>query len=198
MKTRQILKLGGVLFFLVVIIFYLSYKGVSSRHILNEHIVYKIERPSDAFRIWKERAVKGRSLIFINPRLSIPEIFQNSVEMRFSMMKRELVPLNDSNFLIHAIINNQVRRIYYIVPDEVWDTLKKDLGSNRAVSVRGQRLRVTIDGVPLIIERSRDFKSFYERHLVYINSSVISAYEQGFINRLITDKGIADIVIISN
>lgn len=198
MKTTSILKILGVSLFLVVIIFYLSHKGVSSRHILNKHIVYKIERPSDAFKIWESEGVKGRSLIYIDPQFSIIEIFQNSVEMRFSMMKREISPLNDRNFLIHAIINNQIRKIYYLVPDEIWDNLKEDLSRNRAVSVKEQRLRVTIDGVPLIIERSRDFNSFNERHLVYINSLVIPTYDQGFINRLITDRDIADIVIINS
>lgn len=182
--------------FLLIIAAFLSIKGSSSRKILDEHRIIKITRPSEAFYIWKEFNVRGRILVYIDSEFSIEEIFQKSVEARFAMMGRMVPLLSDDNFIIHAMFNNIIRKIYYIAPDNSWDGIKEILIKNKAISYHKGIFRLTIEGVPLIILRQQDMNRFSEKPLVYINTSSKDGYDPLFLKRFIDDTGISDIVLI--
>lgn len=184
-----------ILLFVLVIIF-LSIYGTSSRNILKEHLVFEIKNPSKAFLIWKEYGVHGRILIFVDRYLTIDVIFLKSIETRFSLMDLKTPPLTDDNFLMLAIYNNIVRKIYHIVPDSLWLKIKEEFIKNKAFKFDGKSLRVTIEGVPLIILKALDFKLLKEKALIFINEESVSDYDASFLNNLLYNEQLSDIVVI--
>lgn len=129
-----------------------------------------VASPEQATAIWEEKGVRGRILL----------LFDDYPHMRGLAFYDGIPQLSKGNFVEYAIFRNIVRKIYYVVGDDSWDSFaqRKDIGVFRAVANNYKGLYLfTMSGVPLIAVPASFLPQIDEKVLVYVNNSV-TPYDQ--------------------
>lgn len=84
--------------------------GRSSRVFTGPPAIVELERPAQAYDLWRERGARGRTLLLFGP---FPHPWRSSDEGPH--------PRGPDSFVTLAALENVVRRIYVLVPDDEWE-----------------------------------------------------------------------------
>lgn len=131
-----------------------SFAGSAGRSYLKTPQLHTIDSPLQNYNVWRESGVRGRVLLLFDRRLGSEE--DESV-------------LNDNNYLYRAILGNIIRKVYHIIPDNQWDSVRKNLSNMPDVTFSNGVFRNTINGTPLIITTMKDIPEIKEEVLMSID-----------------------------
>jgi hypothetical protein len=124
--------------------------------------VLEVARPEDAAEAWKAHGLAGRTLLLFGP---FPHL------LRASTAEAER-PREEQDFVERAALDNVVRRVYYVVPDDRWDSLfGRDLpGFFRDAPGlwRGRYLHYSL-GLPIIATTPTSLPRLDEPVLLYVD-----------------------------
>lgn len=141
---------------------------------------YIVDRPEDAYAVWRKLGVKGRTIVslsrrfyFIAPDSGMPQppALRGVNESDFDTGTEN--GLKTGNFLYLAVSNGIARRLIHIVPDAFFaDTLEyaRDL-TGAVIDKRG--IHVPHLGAPRLIASLPLFDAPDERVLLYIDATFL-------------------------
>lgn len=175
----------SIVFILVVLL--AMQIGAHSRSMLTASKTVAIQTPEEAFAVWTQSGVRGRTLI----------LFDNYPHMNGLRSYNGLPKLNHWNVIEYSIFKNIIRRINLIVPEENWSEFLKR-GEIRPISSKFNDVRniylTTTSGVPMITSIPASIQKVSEKVLVYINTDFYD-YEKTI--NLLREKGIqSDLIIL--
>lgn len=178
--------MAAILMFMAVVAA-VSYHGTSSRKFASSRTEHIISRPEEAYAIWKEKKVKGRTLL----------LFDNYPHLMGLVGYSGSPQLRSANVIEFSVFGNIIRKIYLVVPDEAWEEFRQQeiMRPIRAVAgfERGLYL-YTLSGIPLIAVTPTSLPQLSEELLVYINGTI---YNDAKIRELLSLKHISSDIIIS-
>jgi hypothetical protein len=159
--------------------------GKSRRVLAARAEVLEVARPDEAYAAWQNRGVAGRTLLLFG---AFPHLGRTTYT--------EGAP--PQTFVERAALENVVRRVYYLVPDDAWDGLfgRRLLGFFRSAPglERGLYLHYAV-GIPIIATTPSSLPRLEEPPLVYVDER---RYDLAFVEALLAEKGIApDLVVAS-
>lgn len=171
-----------------VVLLVVSHLGQRSRRYAPGHARFVIETPQEAFSIWQENQVKGRTLL----------LFDNFPHM-WGRLKYIEPHLNSGNLIEFSIFNNIVRKVYLVVSEEKWDDLILQKGVMRLRSMPGVMkgaFLYTPSGIPFTIITPSSLPYISEKVLVYINCTAFTTTQA---EELLANRQIeSDILIMSS
>ncbi|GAB4483864.1 MAG: hypothetical protein OHK006_06390 [Thermodesulfovibrionales bacterium] len=170
--------------------------GRLSRKYSDGHVVRRIERPWDAFSVWRDSGVQGRTLFYFDRRFRIEPIAQESIEHAFAA-KGPVPDLTERNFLFLAMNTRMLRAVYHVVPEKYWQEVKEKLFRYSHVLYDGRSFRLTEDGVPIIVTTSRALPVSGEPALVFLNTAYRDDYDDA-VQAFLDDTKRTDIVLLWN
>jgi hypothetical protein len=163
-RGREPVESGVILVCFAIVVALLSYGGLAHRQYLYKPRVWRISAPDDAFLIWKDQSVRGRTLFLFDRDLNT---------------EKELL-LPEAYYVFAAINKRIIRKIYHIIPDVYWNDVSGPLRKNPLVASSGESFRMAIhEGVPVIVMRMKDIPRIKEKVLVSINAACWSDSERG-------------------
>lgn len=166
--------------------FALDFYGKSNRLYASSTAESLIDSTESAYRLWERENVRGRTLLLFG---SYPHITRSSDYEGI----RELGP---SNFIEFAAFNNYVRRIYYIVPDESWESITQQGATGalrRAYGMERGMYLYNLIGIPIIATTPTSLPRLSETALVYVNAS---QFDYVYVKEILLAKSItADIIV---
>jgi hypothetical protein len=174
-----------MLFFCIV--FVVNRHGINNRIFASGKSVHTIDAPEKAYYIWKEKNVRGRTLI----------LFDNYPHTIGYYAYKGLPQLNHSNLIEFSIFENIIRRIYFIVPENGWDEFRNQKFANPIVEAGRVAKGVYLynqSGIPIIAMPPTSLPPLDEEVLVYINNQVFKT-DQAL--ALLAQKRISSDIIIS-
>jgi hypothetical protein len=118
--------------------------------------------PMDGYQIWKESGVRGQILIHFDRKIN-SDVFSGT--------------LTNSNYITAAMRDNIIRKAYHVIPDKAWDEVNMKLKNISSMSENGKIIRITIEGVPVLIVKMDDIPSIGETVLLNINGNFWSDKE---------------------
>jgi hypothetical protein len=145
-----------------------------------------VESTEEAFSVWEERKVKGRTLL----------LFGNYPHITRSSDYKGVRQLGPSNLIEFAAFSNIVRRIYYLIPDADWEGLIRQGGFGAFRKVPGMERGLylyNLVGIPIIATTPTSLPHLSEISLVYINSQ---RFNEADVRDILSSKGIASDIII--
>lgn len=170
----------------ISIVLAVSRHGENNRIFASVKTAYTVNSPQNAYLIWKEKSVKGRTLILFD---TYPHTIGLSAYKGF-------LQLNKTNLIEFSILNNIIRRIYFIVPEMEWTEFR----SQKFVRLIREATNVTKgvylynqSGIPFIAVTPSSLPQIEEEVLVYINNEVFDA---GQALTLLSEKKISSDIII--
>lgn len=154
----------------------LNYLGISNRAYNKNREIAVIKEPHQAFLLWQKNNLKGRILFHFDRKSNIQDFDK---------------PLSDKNYIYYAVTNNNVRKVYHIVPEASWSDLEGSLAKRYNVARHGDYFRTTVNGTPIFIMRVKDIEKINEKVLVNIDgrvwdmqeiSEIVSLMKNGTLN----------------
>lgn len=170
----------AIIFTFILVLFMAAKKGKNSRIALSAPISFTIDTPEQAFAIWQQKGVKGRTLV----------LFDAYPHMKGFAEYVGPPQLNQWNLIEFSIFSNIIRRIYLVIPDSEWSDFLKRVAIRPLSDVASFEKKVTLttrSGIPMIAVTSASLTSQSETVLVYINRERFD-YNQAI--STLTDKGI--------
>lgn len=161
-------------------------KGADNRIMLPASKTETVQTPEQAFTLWQQSGVKGRTLI----------LFDEYPHMNGLRNYPETPQLTRYNLIEYSIFKNIIRKIYLIVPEESWNELlqQKDKRPLRSAPGLAQGMYLfTMNGVPLIATTPSSLGQLSEDVLVYINKELFDS--EKVIEQLRQKKIHSDIII---
>lgn len=186
-EHRTIYSLTILIVFSAVIIIVMLH-GHGNRLFASEEVSITIDSPEKAFMIWKEKNVKGRVLL----------LFDRYPHMRGLRSYNGSPRLTGSNFIEYAIFMNIIRKIYFIVPDDVWEVFRLQETMHPIREVPGLERGLflyTLSGIPFIATTPSSMPQLSEKALVLINDT---AYDREEALTLLSEKEIGSDIIITH
>lgn len=145
-----------------------STHGKNNRIIAPVSTTHVIESPKEAYQIWLNKRVWGRTLL----------LFDKYPHLRTRINYSEAPLLTQSNLIEFSVMNNTIRRVYFIVPDNMWgEFIKQEAMTNpfrEATSLERGMYLFNLNGIPLIALPLSSLPHIPEKPLVYINNSVFN------------------------
>jgi hypothetical protein len=126
---------------------------------------YVVDSPQKAYKIWKEKKVRGRILILFD---TYPH------NMGFYSYKM-LPQLNQANLVEFSIFENIIRRIYFVVPEMEWSVFRNQKyvrPIREATTITKGLFLYNQSGIPIIAVTPSSLPQIEEKVLVYINTGV--------------------------
>jgi hypothetical protein len=146
-----------------------------------------IDSPQMAYAIWKEKKVKGRTLILFDSYPHNMGYYSYNGEPR-------LLP---TNLIEYSIFQNIIRMIYFVVPEVEWTEFRKQSfirPIREATSVTKGLYLYNQSGIPMIALPPSSLPELEEAPLVYINNRVFDSTEA---LALLSQKKISSDIIVS-
>lgn len=157
-----------VLSLFITTIIVVNSHGHNNRVIAPDSTTHLIESSEQAYQIWENKKVKGRILL----------LFDNYPHSKGRINYNGEPRLTESNFVEFAVLNNVLRRVYYIVPDSQWGGfLKQETMTNpfrEATSLERGLYLFNLNGIPLIALPLSSLPHLPEKPLVYINNAIFN------------------------
>jgi hypothetical protein len=162
--------------------------GRARRRFSPREEVIELARPEQALDAWRERGLRGRTLILFGP---FPHLWRTSYS--------EGAPRQGpQGFVELAALENVVRRVYFLVPDESWDAqFAGDLpGFFRKVPgvERGLYMHYPL-GLPVVATTPSSLPRLHEPALVYVDEG---RFDLAFARRVLARKGIVSDLIVAS
>lgn len=178
----------AILLLFVATLVTLDRYGKSKRGYAPRREVLEVARPGQAYEVWKERGVRGRVLILFG---AFPHLWRTSY---VEGMARG----SEQSFVELAALDNLVRRVYFLVPDDSWDALfgERLPGYFRRVPglKRGWYMHYSL-GLPVIATTPSSLPRLGEPALVYVDEG---RFALSFAEEVLSQKGIASDLIIAS
>lgn len=187
MYTHRIAYTLASVIAMAVVLIGVSVHGARSRIIVRERGEFVVDSPENAYGVWKEKGVRGRTLV----------LFDRYPHIRGRAGYDGPPQLSSSNFVEFSIFENIIRRIYFIVPDADWrDFLRQErMRPLRAVPGLERGLFLyNLVGVPIIATTPSSLPRIEEPVLVYINQRF---FDDRQARDLLGQKQIVSDIIIS-
>lgn len=157
-----------VLSLFITTIIVVNSHGLNNRMIAPDSTTPVIESSEQAYQIWENKKVRGRILL----------LFDNYPHAKGRFNYNDAPSLTQSNFVEFAVFNNILRRIYYIVPDIMWEDFRKQEAMTNpfreATSLENGVYLFNLNGIPLIAVPLSSLQQMPEKPLVYINTAVFN------------------------
>ncbi len=171
---RELMETGLIVLFLALVVLFLTSTAVSQRRTVHPPQVHVLSRPQDAYDVWIEKNVHGRTLLLFD---------------RFLNADARGLPVGPDNYVYLAIEHGLVRKIHHIIPDGMWDEASSALAKNvwAVPTGRGYRMAAA-EGVPVRIVPLSRFEPGDETYLVNLNGDLWSGKEVRAIAGLLAGK----------
>lgn len=187
-KVRTRIAIAILLLFAAAVIS-LDWYGRTRRSLSPRSLVIEVASPEETYEAWRRSGVRGRTLILFG---AFPHLWRTSYA-------EGAPPPGPKSFVELAALDNLVRRVYFLLPDEGWDTtFGQELpGFFRKVPGlrRGMYMHYSL-GLPVIATTPSSLPSMSEPALVYVDRG---RFDLAFVQALLARKGITtDVLVVSN
>jgi len=190
-KSRSASSLVIVISFLAAVVL-VSWHGRNNRLYTAGTSIITVDSPEKAYFAWEEKKVRGRILLLFGsyPHLTRSSDYEGGLH------------LTSSNVIEFSVLNNLIRKIYYIIPDDSWEDMVQNtmvqkgiIGSLRRISCmeRGMYL-YNLLGIPVIATTPTSLPIPSEKVLVYIDHQL---FDEVKVRDILSNKGIASDIVIS-
>lgn len=155
----------SIVFLLAAILLAVSHHGRTNRTYAAGKTTYAIHTPEEAYAIWKEKNVRGRTLILFDHYPHNMGYYSYNGNPR----------LYQSNLVEYAIFQNMIRKIYFVVPEMEWNEFrqKKFVRPIREATETTKGLYLyNQSGIPIIAVTPSSIPAIAEPVLVYVNTSM--------------------------
>jgi hypothetical protein len=156
--------------FFICTVFFVGRHGANGRVFTSGKTVHIIDSPEQAYVVWKERNVSGRTLILFD-----------SYPHNMGLISYQGTPqLTKTNLIEFAIFQNIVRRIYFVVPEIEWNDFRRQkfIRPIREASDLAKGLYLyNQSGIPIIAVTPSSLPHIPEETLVYINNHLFKREE---------------------
>ncbi len=169
---------------------------------------HQVEAPADAYRIWKNAGLRGRTVLFVADRwesfdpgeLMPPQLFRAYPLPLYNTAKLlEDDYLNGTTFLYVASMNKIIRKIVALLPDGEITRLADAARKTKYYSISDRGIFVSRQGVPRWYTSGSHFTSIDEPVLLYVGASYFKIYEPDDLYRQLVQSGQrTDSVILCN
>lgn len=173
--------------FFICTLFVVNRHGENNRIFATVKTVHTVDTPEKAYYIWKEKNVRGRTLI----------LFDNYPHAIGFYAYNNLPNLNRSNLIEYSIFENIIRRVYFVVPESEWHEFRNQKfvkPLREATNVTKGVYLANQSGIPLIALTPSSLPHLKEDALVYINSQIFMPDQ---IQELLAKKQISSDITIS-
>jgi hypothetical protein len=177
----------SILFLFTAVLIAAGKHGISNRKYAPGRIIHRVNTPEEAYAIWQEQKVRGRTLILFDKYPHNMGYYSYNGDPR----------LLQSNLIEYSIFQNIIRRIYFIVPEEDWNEFRKQKyirPIREATEVNKGLYLYNQSGIPIIAVPPSSLPELEEKSLVYINTRLF-AFDQTL--ALLAQKKIPSDIIIS-
>lgn len=176
-----------VILLAVATLFALDRHGKSGRVHSDRRVVLEVARPELAYEAWKDSGAHGRTLLLFG---AFPHLWSST--------DAGPEPRGPQSFVTRAALENVVRRIYVLVPDDAWDALfgVPLPGFFRRVPgvERGLYMHYTL-GLPVIVTTPSSLPGLAEPCLVYVDEQ---RFELSRVQQLLSEKGVVSDLIVAS
>ncbi|HSN16122.1 MAG TPA: hypothetical protein VLT61_15925 [Anaeromyxobacteraceae bacterium] len=161
--------------------------GRARRRFSPREEVIEVARPEQTLDAWRERGLRGRTLVLFGP---FPHLWRTSYS--------DGAPRGPQGFVELAALENVVRRVYFLVPDEDWEVqFGGDLpGFYRRVPgvARGLYMHYSL-GLPVVATTPSSLPRLHEPALVYVDQE---RFDLASTRRVLARKGIVSDLIVAS
>ncbi len=171
---RELIETGLISLFLAGVVLFLTSTALSQRRMVHPPQVHLLSRPQDAYDVWIEKNVHGRTLLLFD---------------RFLNAEARGLPAGPDNYVYLAIEHGLVRKVYHIIPDRMWAEVSAALAKNAWAVPTGSGYRMAAaEGVPVRIVPLSLFEPGDETYLVNLNGGLWSGEEVRAIAGMLAGK----------
>jgi hypothetical protein len=150
---------------LILVLTVLSDKGERNRRIAVSPLYAGVSMMADALKLWESQGMRGRVLVLFDRRLNADST--GGADLPASMLRETA-----ENYVYVAYRKNIVRKVYHVIPDASWSDVEHKLTGNPYVERRGGGFRLTIEGMPVHIQRLQGLPVIDEPVLLIINQDL--------------------------
>lgn len=205
---------GGALLLLTATLFFLAgfgkgarvtgYAGAPDDPRLADRFI--VDRPEDAYRIWKKRGYRGRVVISFAQRLYFVEQSESAFIPRtmtfpvrpFNLSKPYEESLYTRNFLFVAMMTGVAREVIQVLPEQTYAERLKEIHSGEGITVTGTRISSPLVGSPRTITTIPFLPALDEPVLLFISASFFRSYTPEALLRELHKAGLkTDCVVLS-
>jgi hypothetical protein len=186
--TRARIRIAiAILLLSVACLIALDRHGKRNRISSSGHEVIEVDRPEQVYEAWRARGARGRTLLLFG---TFPHPWRST--------DQGVDAPGPASFVTLAALENVIRRIYVLVPDDRWDALfgVPLPGFFRAVPglERGLYMHYPL-GLPVIATTPSSLPRLSEPSLVYVDRE---RFELPDVERILSEKGAAsDLIVVS-
>ncbi len=183
MRCHYLYKSFAIVAFFLAIVLSLSLYSSSRRVYATTPQQLSIDKPYKAYETWEKLGIKGRVILLFDRHLNVDEE-GNSV--------------TETNYMHRAILNNMIRSVYHVIPENAWEEVKRNIQNIQVRDFSNGVYRSTIEGAPLYILRIKDIPHLKEKVIVNINTDLYTEDEINGMKKLLRYRNIqADIITLS-
>jgi len=213
-NTIYLFYTGGTLLFLIATLFFLGGLGERARvvgyagapddpRIADKFI---IDRPEDAYRIWKKRGYRGRVAVSFAQRLYFVEQGESAFIPRtmifpvrpFNLSKPYEESLYTKNFLFVAMMTGVAREVIQVLPEQAFADRLKEVHAGEGITVSETRISSPLLGSPRYVTTIPFLPAMDEPVLLFISASFFRSYTPEALLRELHKAGLkTDCVVLS-
>ena len=167
---------------------------------------FLVDRPEEAYRLWKGRGVRGRSVLFVSDqweKLTVDEINIDPPMSRPYPLQLYRIPevqeqqhLSGSTFLYVASLNGIARRIVAVLDDAGYAHMLEAARSAKNSSISGGETYITHEGFPRWFTTASGFKGSSEPVLLYLSAAYFRTGDPDRLFQQLSAKGLRSDCII--
>lgn len=162
-----------------------------------------VDRPEEAYGIWKKSGYKGRVIVSLSRRLNFIESEESALippasfpVKVFNLATSIEAALDDKNFLFVSLLEGITREIIHIVPDRAFQEKQRFAEKNGIAATNG-KIKVPFRGSPRWIAPLSELKQITEPVLLYVNASFFEEIEPAALFNHLRDIGLkTDLVVL--
>jgi hypothetical protein len=163
-----------------------------------------VDRPEDAYRLWKKNGYRGRIVVALGTRLNFVQpdeapVYQQSP---FPVIVDDLIRMSEgalqsNNYLLIAVRAGVARMVVSVVPEAVLQEKIAYASSTEGASATAERIDVPYFGTPRMITALPFLRAPDEPVLLYINASFFRYYDPDDVLTRLRRTGIStDLVVL--
>lgn len=178
--------------------------AIQSRYIDNK----QVDKPTDAYLIWKQAGYRGRTIVYVSDRwdsFDPGELIPAQMFRAYPLQLYNAAKLIEDNhltgvtFLYVASLNKICRRIVAILPENEIERLKEMSAASKDARVSGKGVFVSRQGYPRWFMTAANLSGVGEPVLLYIGASYFKTAEPEELHRQLASSGLqTDCVILCN
>ena len=178
-----------------------TYKPVSAANDARFAPVF-VDRPMEAYRLWKKQGMRGRIVVSFSRWLNFVESGKEADKGSRKGIVRsrdDESSLTDMNFMFVAMKTAIAREIIHVVPESVYYDKAKYVRDLKGVTAGKNEIVSNYQGASRTITMVEFIRPVTEPVLLYINASYFRDYEPEYLVELIRKADlIADSMILCN